>query len=129
MAAFPKIADNKDRTMENLIGFNLYPTTKRLTFDVRYMHPDLIYMGEDDGDYFVFTASNGYQVISRSRMDIQTERLWLLGAKWHTSEGSRSGTMVFSDTAKRDKAAEAFLRALLEWGRHVLDKPELEWHD
>lgn len=56
---------------------------------------------------------NGYEVISRSRMDIQTERLWLLGAK-HLEEG-RSGTMVFSSNEKRDTAYENFILAINEW--------------
>ena len=72
-------------------------------------------MGEDDGDYYKFVASNGYEVISRSRMDIQTERLWLLGAK----ENDRSGSMVFSSNEKRDKALLEFEVALIEWKRFV----------
>jgi hypothetical protein len=47
-------------------------------------------------------------------MDIQTERLWLLGAK-HLEE-SRSGSMVFSSDEKRDKADAEFRKALTEWG-------------
>lgn len=104
-------AANKDE--EVLLRFLLVKTTKRLTFDVVYQHPRTIYNGPDDGPYFLFTASNKYQVISRSRSDIQTERLWLLGAKHETDP--RSGTMVFSDDAKRDKAHDEFIIALLEW--------------
>ncbi|MNP52985.1 hypothetical protein D3C76_1474190 [compost metagenome] len=70
-------------------------------------------MGEDDGNYFTFTASNGYQVISRSRMDIQTERIWLLGALGN----ERSGSMVFSSNEKRDAALEQFHQAMFEWCR------------
>lgn len=98
---------------EIVLVARLIKTTRRLTFDIIYQHPDTIYMGEDDGEYFAFTASNGYQVISRSRMDIQTERIWLLGAK-HKEE-SRSGTMVFSSDEKRDKAYDEFVIALEEW--------------
>lgn len=98
---------------EIVLVARLIKTTRRLTFDIIYQHPDTIYMGEDDGEYFAFTASNGYQVISRSRMDIQTERIWLLGAK-HKEE-SRSGTMVFSSDEKRDKAYDEFIIALEEW--------------
>jgi hypothetical protein len=70
-------------------------------------------MGDDDGEYFKFVASNGYEVISRSRMDIQTERIWLLGAKY--LEEPRSGSMVFSSDEKRDAAFDKFVGALKEW--------------
>lgn len=101
-----------------LISYDLIATNRRLTFGIHYQHPSTRYMGEDDGNYYTFTASNGYQVISRSRMDIQTERLWLLGAL----ENERSGTMVFSSNEKRDIAAAQFQFALTEWckwQRHV----------
>lgn len=96
-----------------LIGYSLIPTNRRLTFDIHYQHEATRYRGEDDGEYFTFTASNGYQVISRSRMDIQTERLWLLGAL----ENERSGSMVFSSNEKRDVAAANFQKAMIEWCR------------
>ncbi len=96
-----------------LLVYELIPTTRRLTFDIRWQAPEVTYMGDDDGPYFSFTASNGYQVISRSRMDIQTERLWLLGAK-HKEE-ARSGSMVFSSNEKRDAAEKQFIKALDEW--------------
>jgi hypothetical protein len=99
--------------MKELLKYCLIKTTRRLTFDIEYQEDSLIYMGEDDGDHFKFVASNGYEVISRSRMDIQTERLWLLGAK-HLEEG-RSGTMVFSSNEKRDTAYENFILAINEW--------------
>ena len=96
-----------------LLVCRLIGTTRRLTFDITHQHPSMIYMGDDDGDYYKFVASNGYEIISRSRMDIQTERLWLLGAK-HQEE-PRSGTMVFSSDAKRDVAFQQFSIALHEW--------------
>lgn len=108
---FPKIKNQK----EKLIECKIIPTTNRLTFDITWQHPETRYMGEDDGDYYKFVASNGYEVISRSRMDIQTERLWLLGAK----ENERSGSMVFSSNEKRDKALLEFEVALIEWKRFV----------
>jgi len=58
-----------------LLAYKLIKTTRRLTFDILAQDADTIYMGDDDGAYFKFVASNGYEVISRSRMDIQTERL------------------------------------------------------
>jgi hypothetical protein len=95
----------------DIIQYQLIRTNRRLTFDITWQREDTCYKGPDDGDYFVFTASNGYQVISRSRMDIQTERLWLIGAL----ENERSGTMVFSSNKKRDRAYENFVLALDEW--------------
>jgi hypothetical protein len=104
---FPKVIRNK----EKIIDYKIIATNRRLTFDISWQHPETMFVGEDDGDYFKFVASNGYEVISRSRMDIQTERLWLLGAK----ENERSGSMVFSSNEKRDKALEEFQLALNEW--------------
>ncbi len=99
-----------------LLQYALIRTTRRLTFDILWQDESTIYMGDDDGEYFSFTASNGYQVISRSRMDIQTERLWLLGAK-HKEE-ARSGTMVFSSDSKAKKAHIEFIKAIDEWAAH-----------
>jgi hypothetical protein len=99
----------------NVLVYRLIKTTKRLTFDIEWQADTVTYYGDDDGDYFKFTASNGYEVISRSRMDIQTERIWLLGAKRYDPEGQRSGSMVFSSDEKRDKAYEEFTKALKEW--------------
>lgn len=99
--------------MKELLKYRLIKTTRRLTFDIEYQEDALIYKGDDDGEYFKFVASNGYEVISRSRMDIQTERLWLLGAKY--LEESRSGSMVFSSNEKRDIAYENFILAINEW--------------
>lgn len=99
--------------MKVLLNYRLVPTTRRLTFDITFQDPSVTWTGDDDGDYHTFTASNGYQVISRSRMDIQTERIWLLGAKSH--EEARSGSMVFSSDEKRDKAEKEFVKAITEW--------------
>src|SRR5579859_7236003 len=97
-----------------LLRYTLTKTTHRLTFDILEQAEHTRYRGEDDGPYFKFVASNGYEVYSRSRMDIQTERLWLLGAK----ENDRSGSMVFSSNEKRDAAYEQFKLALFEWAHH-----------
>lgn len=96
-----------------LIKYKLIKTTNRLTFDIIEQAYEVTYFGDDDGSYFKFVASNGYEVISRSRMDIQTERIWLLGAKCY--EEKRSGTMVFSSNEKRDRAYNNFIQALNEW--------------
>ena len=96
---------------DEFLKYDLIKTNRRLTFDISWQREDTRYRGPDDGDYFLFTASNGYQVISRSRMDIQTERLWLIGAK----ENERSGSMVFSSNEMRDRAYNGFMLALDEW--------------
>jgi len=98
-----------------LIEYSLLKTTRRLTFDITFQQEHTRYRGPDDGSYFKFVASNGYEVISRSRMDIQTERLWILGAK----ENERSGTMLFSSDEKRDEAYDNFILALTEWSAWV----------
>lgn len=99
--------------MSYILNYTLHKTRNRLTFDILWQAPWTKYKGEDDGDYFKFIASNGYEVISRSRMDIQTERIWLLGAGIH----DRSGTMVFSSNEKRDAAYLEFVKALDEWAQ------------
>lgn len=99
--------------LQPLLTYSLVKTTRRLTFDIIQQAERVTYAGDDGGPYFKFVASNGYEVISRSRMDIQTERIWLLGAKRH--EEARSGTMVFSSDAKRDAAYAGFVLALNEW--------------
>jgi len=96
-----------------LLVYRLIKTERRLTFDITQQHESVTYDGFDDGPYYHFKASNGYEVISRSRMDIQTERIWLLGAKRH--EESRSGSMVFSSNEQRDKAYFNFIQAIDEW--------------
>ena len=106
---FPKLINKKSK--DEIIRYEIIKTKKRLTFDIRYQNKEITYQGLDDGDYFVFNSSNGYQIISRSRMDIQTERLWLLGA----SNDERSGSMVFSSDEKRDLAYNHFELAILEW--------------
>lgn len=109
MSDFPKLSEKL--TQEDIIHYAIIKTKQRLTFDITFQHPEVIYQGDDDGDYYVFKASNGYEVISRSRMDIQTERLWLLGAGIH----ERSGSMVFSSDVKRDTAYLQFQKAIQEW--------------
>jgi hypothetical protein len=97
-----------------LLHYVLIPTTKRLTFDIIWQDPMTIWEGDDDGDYHTFKATNGYEVISRSVMDIQSERIWLWGGS--TEERAvRSGSMVFGDNFKRDKAFDNFQKALQEW--------------
>lgn len=102
--------------LPEILRYRLIRTTRRLTFDIDFQAPRTIYTGDDDGEYYRFVASNKYEVISRSRMDIQTERIWLLGAK-HNEE-PRSGSMVFSSDLKAFNAHIEFIKALDEWAAH-----------
>ena len=98
------------------LDYRLIKATKRLVFDIIKQDPRTIYTEKDDIG-FKFVASNGYEVISRSRMDIQTERLWLLGGS-QDQASNRSGTMVFSSNTKRDKADVEFVKAIEEWNKY-----------
>lgn len=100
-----------------LMEYLLIKTTRRLTFDILYQNPKTINAKHDENysGRLRFQASNGYDIISDSRMDIQTERLWLIG----NSTDSRSGSMVFSSNAKRDLAYAEFVKALNEWAQCV----------
>ena len=96
-----------------ILKFQLIKTTRRLTFDILYQHK-CITNEKDDDNYLKFVASNGYEIISRSRMDIQTERLWLFGCA-SDERSVRSGSMTFSSDAARDDAEEKFITALEEF--------------
>jgi hypothetical protein len=93
------------------LRYRLIKTRQRLTFDV--IEQDMSFCGTNDDEYVTFEASNGVQIISRSRMDIQTDRLWLIGCK----PNERSGTMVFSSDEKRDREFDRFQEAIMEWAR------------
>lgn len=98
-------------SMTEIISYRLIKTTGRLTLDIIYQHPDTRYMGDDDGQYWVFKASNGYEVISRSRMDLYTNVIYVWGAK----ENTRSGTQNILDPVKRDREYDRIHVALQEW--------------
>ena len=109
--------------MIELLRYSLIKTKQRLTFDISYQ--DMRYFcGTTDDDFITFNASNQVQIISRSRMDIQTDRLYLLGC----GPDERSGSMVFSSNEKRDKMFDRFQEALLEWGEYIKISMELEGH-
>ena len=112
----------KDKNDIIVLVYCLYKTAKRLTFDIKFQAEHTKFKGEDFvGSGFVFKASNGYEIISRSRMDIQTERIWLHGATTNGTE-HRSGTMVFSSDRKRDIAFNEFNKALVEWGEEFYNE-------
>lgn len=95
------------------IKYRLIKTNRRLTFDI--LEQNMNYCGISDEDYLVFKAKNGIEIISRSRMDIQTDRLWLIGC----SPNERSGSMVFSSDEKRDREFQRFQEALLDWANNA----------
>lgn len=97
--------------MKRVLEYRLIATKRRLTFEILFQ--DMSFCGKTDDDFLTFKASNGVEIISRSRMDIQTDRLWLLGC----GPDERSGSMVFSSDEKRDKMESEFHEALLEWAK------------
>jgi hypothetical protein len=97
--------------MKTYLEYKLIKTKRRLTFEI--LSQDMRFCGKSDDDYLTFHASNGIEIISRSRMDIQTDRLWLLGC----GPDERSGSMVFSSDEKRDKMFSMFQSAIVEWAR------------
>lgn len=110
----------------DIISYRLVQFRKRIVFDILEQRDDTIWRGEDDGDYFMFIASNDFQIISRSRMDVQTERLWLRGAK-NDAHADRSGTMVFAMQDMLDRAYPKFHAALDEWAKMVDTTPSTQW--
>lgn len=104
--------------MTKVLEYRLISTKRRLTFEILYQ--DMRFCGTTDDDYVTFTASNGKEIISRSRMDIQTDRLWLLGC----GPDERSGSMVFSSDEKRDKMEQEFHDALKEWAKVFFESEE-----
>jgi hypothetical protein len=95
------------------LTYRLIKTNRRLTFDI--LEQDMAFCGTSDEDYLTYRASNGIEIISRSRMDIQTDRLWLIGC----SPNERSGSMVFSSNEKRDREFSRFQDALADWANNA----------
>lgn len=55
-----------------ILKYRLIATKRRLTFEI--LEQDMTnFVGKTDDDYCVFRAKNGVEIISRSRMDIQTD--------------------------------------------------------
>lgn len=98
-----------------LLKCRLIKTTKRITFDIEYQHPDVT--NTDEFGIKEFRASNGYDVISEHRMDIQSRRIWLHGAS-HDQPADRSGTMAVPTREMTEDSFNGFLIALREWAEH-----------
>jgi hypothetical protein len=106
---------------EAILRYSLILTTNRITLDILFQNPLYRYFGPDDGDYWSFKATNGYEVISRSRTDIQTERIWLLGGK-NDAKAQRSGTLAVPDSEECEVWFNNFHQALQEWAEHMYQK-------
>jgi hypothetical protein len=100
-----------------ILIYSLIKTAKRLTFEIHHQDPEHRYTGSDEGKYWSFEAPNGYEVISRSRLGIHCERIWLLGGTFGDA-AEFSSTMAFTSDEKRDKAFTMFHDALAAWGDH-----------
>lgn len=101
-------------TMTTILKYSLIRTRGRLTFDIHAQDDEHRYWGPDDGIFWRFTASNNYEVISRSRMDIETDRIWLWGGK-QDKRADRSGSMPVSCEESLTKMIPEYHKALLEW--------------
>lgn len=90
----------------------LIKTTKRLTFQIDYQAARVTNL--DINSIKQFRASNGYDIISEHRMDIQSRRIWLLGAE-HDQPSIRSGTMATPVQSLCDEGFTGTIDALREW--------------
>lgn len=93
----------------------LIKTTKRLTFQINYQAPEIT--NTDITAIKQFTATNGYDVISEHRMDIQSRRIWLLGAE-SDQPAIRSGTMATPVQSLCDEGFTGTIEALHQWATH-----------
>lgn len=93
----------------------LIKTTKRITFEIIYQSPSIT--NQDENGIDQFTASNGYEVISEHRMDIQSRRIWLFGAS-NDQPAERSGTLAIPTQKMCDDTFPEFLQALKDYAFH-----------
>lgn len=106
------LGDRKDNL---LLEAWLIKTTKRLTFQIVFQAFDVT--NRDINDIKQFRASNGYDIISEHRMDIQSRRIWLLGAE-NDQPSIRSGTMATPTQALCDDGFTGTISAFNEWANH-----------
>jgi hypothetical protein len=113
MTTTTKILGNADG--ECLLEGWLIKTTKRLTFQINYQAA--VITNTDLSGIKQFTATNGYDVISEHRMDIQSRRIWLLGAE-NDQPAIRSGTMATPVQSLCDEGFIGTIEALRQWAEH-----------
>lgn len=97
---------------ETLLECFLIKTKKRITFDIIFQHPRVT--NNDVRGMKFFRATNGYDVISEHRMDIQSRRIWLLGAS-NDEPAQRSGTLALPVQEMCNETFPEFITALDEW--------------
>lgn len=90
----------------------LIKTKKRITFEILYQHPKITNHKEDG--IIQWKATNGYEIISEHRMDIQSRRIWLRGAS-NDEPAQRSGTLALPTQKMCDDTFPEFLDALEDW--------------
>lgn len=90
----------------------LIKTTKRITFEIHFQARSIT--NEDEAGIIQYKASNGYEIISEHRMDIQSRRIWLKGAACD-APAVRSGTMALPTQTMCDEDFPKFIDALKEW--------------
>ena len=119
---FPKMKAVNGLT--TILKFSLTRITNCLMFDIEFQADEIRFSRESAGSVYHsmlsngcyhFIASNGVEIISHSRMDIQTGRVWLIGLE----PNNRSGTMVFSSNAKRDEFCSQVTEAICEFVSYV----------
>lgn len=94
----------------------LIKTMKRITFHINKQSP-MVTNYNEEGGIISFTASNGYDIISEHRMDIQSRRIWLWGAAGD-EPALRSGTMAVPTQKMTEEIFPEYEQALLEWAKH-----------
>lgn len=97
---------------EMVLNCSLIKTTKRITSEIHYQAERVTHKYETGG--INWKASNGYEIISEHRMDIQSRRIWLNGAV-SDEPAHRSGSMVLPTQKMCDDTFPEFIDALKEW--------------
>lgn len=95
-----------------VLDCSLIKTTKRLTFEIHYQAEKVTNRDECGMQYF--KASNGYEIISEHRLDIQSRRIWLRGAA-EDAPAIRSGSLALPTQQMCDDTFPEFIAALREW--------------
>ena len=98
-----------------ILSCALIKTTKRITFHIGAQSGEVTNYSEDG--IISFTASNGYDIISEHRMDIQSRRIWLWGAA-SDEPAQRSGTMAVPTRKMTEEVFPEYEQAFLEWAQH-----------
>lgn len=104
----------------------LIKTTKRITFDI--VEQSCLITNTNDSGILEFRASNGYDIISEHRMDIQSRRIWLHGAA-NDQPANRSGTMAVPTQGMTDEIFPQYVVAFEEWAAYNKGRVEIHVYD